>query len=191
MSAATPLGFIPIGTKIYLKNKELVKVEDLKFGDEVLSIKILDDSIKNSFDMHCKYLKPKNTEIIDIDKIQLSSSYITNIKFSGYSDKDTYLINNIDYVDKNQMMLIMEVLEDDKRIKIKTANTLDLSAISYNKYSGSLEKDIKTDTKDFIVFDNKINSCILASDKIPLFSMSLLDNEFYITENLILFSRSI
>ena len=34
-------GFIPIGTKIYLKNRELVEIENLKFGDEILSVNLL------------------------------------------------------------------------------------------------------------------------------------------------------
>ena len=48
-------GFIPIGTKIYLKNRELVEIENLKFGDEILSVNLLGEDIESSAEIYFKY----------------------------------------------------------------------------------------------------------------------------------------
>lgn len=184
-----PLGFIPIGTKIYLKNKELIEVENLKFGDEILSISILNENLKSPIDVYNEYLSTKKE--IAIEQLQISSSYITDIRYFGYSNNNIISIDNLGHIEKDQLFLVMSGVEDKNIVTVKNKERLDFNDESNPEYIISLEKDIKTDTKDFFIFSNKINSISPTDNKIPLFSMSLSNSNFYVTENMILLGRNI
>jgi hypothetical protein len=184
-----PLGFIPIGTKIYLKNKELIEVENLKFGDEILSISILNENLKSPIDVYNEYLNTKKE--IAIEQLQISSSYITDIRYVGYSNNNIISIDNLGHIEQGQLFLVMHKHEDKNIIITKNKEGLDPNFEINSQYVVSLEKDIKTDTKDFFIFSNKINSISLIDNKIPLFSMSLSNSNFYVTENMILLGRNI
>ena len=69
-------------------------------------------------------------------------------------------------------------------------NTLNINNEPELEYFVSLEKDIKTDTEDFFVFDKQIKSASLTTSKAPLFSMSLSNGNFYVTENMILLGKN-
>ena len=195
-------GFIPIGTKIYLKNRELVEIENLKFGDEILSVNLLGEDIESSAEIYFKYCN-NNKIKINPEQLQISSSYITDIRHYGqYNHKIISLSdidNNVSLVHESQLFLTVNTLvqgkgdalvEDEKIVKIKTVNTLNINNEPELEYFVSLEKDIKTDTEDFFVFDKQIKSASLTTSKAPLFSMSLSNGNFYVTENMILLGKN-
>lgn len=184
------LGFIPMGTKIYLKNKQLVEVQNLKFGDEILSISIFNENSGSLIDTYYKYFD--NEEIkITIDQLYISSSYITDIRYQGHSDKNIVEIDNFGHIEQNQPFLVMNKFTGENIFKVKNISRLDFNNESDSEYMVSLEKDIKTDTKDFFIFNDKIKNISIVENKIPLFSMSLSNGNFYVTENMILLGTNI
>jgi len=71
------LGAIPLSEKIYLSNKILVNAEDLKVGDKVLSLKVLDANIKDSIDFYDNYIKqPKQIEKFELTEATIYSVYL-------------------------------------------------------------------------------------------------------------------
>jgi len=183
-------GFIPIGTKIYLKNKQLIEIENLKFGDEVLSINILNENIKSNIDTYYRYFE-NNDLSINMDQLNISSSHITDIRYCGYSGENIFFINELEKMADEQPLLIMEKNGDLDVVKLKTRTSLTISEDLSSSYIISLEKNIQTDTKEFFNFNNKITSTTLLKNPVPLFSMSLSNGNLYVTENLILLGRNI
>ncbi len=186
-------GFIPIRTKLYLKNRELVNVENLKFGDEILSIKLLDTEITNPADIFYKYFISKDIKRIYKNDLELSSSIITNICRVDSSKNDLVKVNDNEAIFNNQIFIASDPNPDSSEIQLlRTAwltseSSLDLSKIA----PGYLNKDIKTDTKNILLFDKEISSCSVVNEKLPMFSISLSNNNFYLTENFILLGASV
>jgi hypothetical protein len=195
---------LPFGTKVYLEDKTLKKVQDLKFGDKVLSIKINDKECLNHSELYAKYLKKDNndsTRYIEKELISLSS---TNV-YSVFTIKDytSFIGLNNNVVSEITPVLISKTKSDPQQFYIKDSR--DMSAIIKNsesesdKYylqslaaqSFSLNKNIDNsevfiDSENFL-FNEQITQIDSNIKNQPSVSVVLLDNHLLITEHFICF----
>lgn len=184
-------GAIPAGTKIYLEDRTLINIEDISIGDKLLSLKIEDDSINNSFDFYKKYVSDKSIKIPK-NKLSFSSATVYQINLlkeipSSQYYKTMYYNNPIfvDFLDND--IAISEIkdslYEEDKPedIKIKKENFRNFeNFITFSRNS------FKEDYLDEIF--NKDSFQMQSSNAVdfgisPYYSLSLLDNYFYFSEN--------
>jgi hypothetical protein len=93
------MGF-PIGTKVYLEDKTLKNIEDLQFGDKVLSIKIKNSENLSPSEFYYKYITsngtPKARSIKNEDVILCSAKV-----YSVFIDKNFKILNSL-----NEKMLL-------------------------------------------------------------------------------------
>lgn len=176
-------GFIPAGTKIYLKNKQLINIEHIKFGDEVLSIKILDGDLTNPLDIYEKYINVKDKKEIDLEKIKFSSSFVTDIRLLGHKQEELIMINNSNVIDKDQPVIFKN---DKNKFEINTCsnllnNNLDMLFVSISN----------EENKEEFTFNDSVKNSKPTQNKFPCFSMILSNNNFYITESAILLGRNL
>lgn len=165
-------GSFAVGTKIYMHDKTLKNIEDLNFGDSVLSLKIKNIDIEDNFSFYNKYiLHTEGNEIsIPIDNAEFCTATVFSIKKIKSSPK-VFKINN-SIIGQNQFIAKISNLED-KEIFLAKNTTL-----------GNTQLIAKFNIQDNVNF---IPEPILKSeiiDNVPMVSIGLLDNYFYFTENL-------
>lgn len=71
------LGAIPLNEKIYLSNKTLINIEDLKVGDKLFSLEVIDKDIKDSIDFYDKYIVPGK----EIENFKLTEAEVYSVYF--------------------------------------------------------------------------------------------------------------
>lgn len=179
------LGAIPLSEKIYLSNKTLVNAEDLKVGDKVLSLKILDEDIKDSIDFYEKYIKEKK----QIDNFELSEATV----YSVYLDRESrgkFLKIGNQFIHHGQYIAASYSEEENSPIfgffrswnisHVKNSNNLKIL---------KLKKDFSTlDLEELKIFDYQdfdSTEELLESDSV---SINIVGGHFYFTENFILFA---
>lgn len=177
-------GFIPAGTKIYLKNKQLINIEHIKFGDEVLSIKVLDDDLKTPLDIYEKYINVKNKTELDLDKVKVSSSFVMDIRLLGHKQEELIMINNSNVIDKDQPVLFKN---NKNKFEINTCSNL----LNNNNLDMLFTSIDNQENKENFIFNISVKDSKPTQNKFPCFSMILLNNDFYITESAILLGRSL
>jgi len=184
------LGAIPLSEKIYLSNKTLVNAEDLKVGDKVLSLKILDEDIKDSIDFYEKYIKEKK----QVDNFQLSEATV----YSVYLDKESrgkFVKMGNQFVHHGQY--IATAMSEGKVFSKENPPILDfykswtvphikgLTNIKIVK----LKKDFSTlDLEEFKIFDYQDFDSTEELLESNSFSINIVGGHFYFTENFILFA---
>lgn len=178
-------GALPLGTKIYLENKSLVNIENLRVGDKVLSLKIDDSDIKNSKDFYLKYVLSDN--MIELNNLEVSSATVSKVNIlkdrydSFYYSKSMYVNNPIIARVIDNKISVSHV-NDKKRELFNISNTeykkiKDFKTYELPSYSEDIVNKILTGTETDISFK------MTAS---PYISISLKDNYFYFSENLCL-----
>lgn len=184
---------IPEGTKIYLQDKTLVPVEDLKFGSELLSLKVDDFSIDSGNDFYNKYVKnSKITNKILSDKLSIDSATVCEIKkisknllinnsvsinpiLSIFYNNDIYCITKNEFLnmksESNEKIIELEnpndILFSSFKIFGMTIDYIDNMFIE-NSYISSFKKD-----NIYIPFNKDCN----------YYSISLSKNYFYFSEH--------
>lgn len=195
---------LPFGTKVYLEDKTLKRVQDLKFGDKVLSIKINDKECSNHSELYTKYLKKDefyNNKHIEKQAISLSSTYV----YSVFTIKDytNFIGLNNNIVSEATPVLVSKTKSDPQQFYIKDSR--DMSVIIKNsesendKYytqslaaqSFSLNKNIDNDEvfidSENLLFQKQITQINSNIKKQPAVKVVLLDNHLLITEHFICF----
>lgn len=180
------LGAIPLSEKIYLSNKTLVNAEDLKVGDKVLSLKILDEDIKDSIDFYEKYIKEEK----QVDNFELSEATV----YSVYLDKESrgkFVKIGNQFIHHGQYIAAGQFFEGTnapifgfyKSWTIPHLSNLDNVKIL------KLKKDFSTlDLDQLKIFDYQdfdSTEELLESDSV---SINIVGGHFYFTENFILFA---
>lgn len=184
------LGAIPLSEKIYLSNKTLVNAEDLKVGDKVLSLKILDEDIKDSIDFYEKYIKEKK----QVDNFQLSEATV----YSVYLDKESrgkFVKMGNQFVHHGQY--IATSMPEGRVFSKESHPILDfykswtvphikgLTNIKIVK----LKKDFSTlDLEELKIFDYQDFDSTEELLESNSFSINIVGGHFYFTENFILFA---
>lgn len=196
---------LPFGTKVYLENKTLKKVEDLTFGDKVLSVKIEDPECTNLSNLYIKYLKKHkslNNKHIERQAISLSSTYIYSIfkhkHYTNFVSLNNQLISDITpfLISKSSQDPEIFYLKDSRDIIPKIDDSGNkkyfiqyLGAQSFGINTNSLDKNIFIDL-DNVFLQNKIESVELHIEPQPAVEVILLDNHLLITENFICFGSA-
>jgi hypothetical protein len=182
-------GSIPIGTKIYLSDKTLIKVEDLKIGDEVLSIKILDDEIEDLFDLYKKYLY-SHKEFISSFKINFTKAKVSN-KLLDKTSREFVFINDVP-IGRNKIILVADekfYSGNDKILNYTIASAQKILQKSNNFKISSINIDFSTSEDTFFI-NNHINNISLKTNETPSFNLSIIGGDFYFTENFIIMANS-
>ena len=194
---------LPFGTKVYLEDKTLKKVEDLSFGDKVLSFKIKEDTSLNHSEFYYKYTKKDsigNHKSIKVKDLELSSATVYSVfldkQKTDFISFNNNLISSIQpvLISKNMESLEEFFLKDSRDIiaKMQEANNTEsylipsLAAQSFSINADILNKNIFIDS-DNIFLQNQIKTFEVNLEAQPGISILLLDNHFLITENFICF----
>jgi hypothetical protein len=193
---------LPFGTKVYLENKTLKKVEDLVFGDKVLSVKIEDSECTDHSSLYRKYLKKdsdSNNKYIEKQAISLSSTYVYSIFKQKHYANFIDLNNNI--ISAIWPFLVSKTFENPEKIYIKDSRDMVhrmndsedekyfmqyLGAQSFGINSNSLNKNIFIDS-DNVFLQKRIDCVELNVKPQPVVGVVLLDNHLLVTENFICF----
>jgi hypothetical protein len=193
---------LPFGTKVYLENKTLKKVEDLNFGDKVLSVKIEDPECTNHSNLYSKYLKKdesSDNKYIEKQTISLSSTYVYSVfKHKNYTN---FISLNNKVISAITPFLISKTKMSPDRFYIKDSRDMvpkinDRENEQYfMQYLGAQSFDINTNALDrniFIDSDNvflqkQIESVELNIKPQPAVEVILLDNHLLVTESFLCF----
>lgn len=194
-------GAIPMGTKIYLEDRTLVKVEDLTIGSKLLSLKVEDDTIKNSLDFYYKYVFGKDS-FIPKSSLSFDSAIVSQINLikgtpSSQYYKTMYYNNPIivDFVSdhyENKPCLIMSHISDNFYQQNIDDDRFNFKKVNYGNFKNFISfkrKKLKSNYLDEILYQN--NPKLLIDEytefsTTPYYSISLLNNYIYFTENLCL-----
>jgi hypothetical protein len=193
---------LPFGTKVYLENKTLKKVEDLNFGDKVLSVKIEDPECANHSNLYNKYLKKdesSNNKYIEKQTISLSSTYVYSVfKHKNYTN---FISLNNKVISAITPFLISKTEIAPERFYIKDSrdmvprmNDIEneqyfmqyLGAQSFEINTNALDKNIFIDS-DNVFLQKQIESVELNIKPQPAVEIVLLDNHLLVTENFLCF----
>ena len=193
---------LPFGTKVYLENKTLKKVEDLNFGDKVLSVKIEDPECTNHSNLYSKYLKKdesSNIKYIEKQTISLSSTYVYSVfkhkNYTNFISLNNKVISAITpfLISKTKMSPEMFYIKDSRDIVSKINNSEDdqyfmqyLGAQSFDINTNALDKNIFIDS-DNVFLQKQIESVELNIKPQPAVEVILLDNHLLVTENFLCF----
>jgi hypothetical protein len=184
------MGF-PIGTKVYLENKTLKNIEDLQFGDKVLSIKIKNSNNLNPSEFYYKYITsngtPKALSIKNEDVVLCSATV-----YCVFIDKNLKTISSLNeknLLGTNSILMQTEFESEDMYLKSvnKIINTLKFDQ-SFQYYIKSLNANYSNMDQSFLQI--KIDNFTLETDTQGLVYLELLDNYFFLTEDFICFSDS-
>lgn len=186
------LGAIPLSEKIYLSNKTLVNIEDLKVGDKILSLKVLDNNIKDSIDFYEKYIKKEK----QVDNFELSEATV----YSVYLDKESkgkfvkmgnQFVHHGQYIAAGQFSDI-ELKDEEKNIPIfgfykswTIPHLSNLDDLKILKLKQNFSTDDEENLKIFDYQDFDSTEELLESDSA---SINIVGGHFYFTENFILFA---
>jgi hypothetical protein len=180
------LGAIPLNEKIYLSNKTLVNAEDLKIGDKILSLKILDEDIKDSTDFYEKYIKEEKR----VDKFELSEATV----YSVYLDKESrgkFVKTGNQFIHHGQYIAVGEFWTD-KNIPIfgfyKSWTIPHLSNLDNLKILKLKENFTTYNLEELKIFDYQDFDSTEELLEGNSFSINIVGGHFYFTENFILFA---
>ena len=167
-----------------------MNAEDLKVGDKVLSLKILDEDIKDSIDFYEKYIKEKK----QVDNFQLSEATV----YSVYLDKESrgkFVKMGNQFVHHGQY--IATAMPEERVFSKENPPILDfykswtvphikgLTNIKIVK----LKKDFSTlDSEELKIFDYQDFDSTEELLESNSFSINIVGGHFYFTENFILFA---
>jgi len=182
------MGF-PIGTKVYLENKTLKNIEDLQFGDKVLSIKIKNSENLNPSKFYYKYITsnttPQALSIKNKDVILCSATV-----YSVFVDQNFTSFNSLNdkkLLSTNPILIQTDFESEDMYLKnvnnIINILTSDQSLQYFIKSLDSNHLNI-----DRLFLETKIDNFNLNIVKQGFVSLELLDNYFFVTEDFICFS---
>ena len=184
------MGF-PIGTKVYLENKTLKNIEDLQFGDKVLSIKIKNLENLNPSEFYYKYITsngiPKASAIKKQDVVLCSATV-----YSVFIDKNFKIVSSL-----NEKMLLgtnsilMQPNFESEDMYLRSVNKI----INNLQFDQSFQYFVKSLNPNHLDIDQsflqtKIDNFIIDIDTQGLVYLELLDNCFFLTEDFISFSDS-
>ena len=184
------MGF-PIGTKVYLENKTLKNIEDLQFGDKVLSIKIKNLKNLNPSEFYYKYRASKGTPkalAIKNEDVVLCSATVYCV-FIDKNVKTTNSLNEKKLLDTNSILIQTEFESEDMYLKSvnKIIDTLKFDQ-SFQYYIKSLNPNHPNMDQSFLQI--KIDNFTPETNTQGLVYLELLDNYFFLTEDFICFSDS-
>jgi len=184
------MGF-PIGTKVYLENKTLKNIEDLQFGDKVLSIKIKNSKNLNPSEFYYKYITSNGTPkalAIKNEDVVLCSATVYCV-FIDKNVKTTSSLNEKKLLGTNSILMQRESESEDMYLKSvnKIINTLKFDQ-SFQYFVKSLNANHLDTDQSFL--QTKIDNFVLDIDTQCLVYLELLDNYFFLTEDFICFSDS-
>lgn len=175
------IGHLPSDTKIYLSNKKLVNIKDIKIGDAVLSLKLPNIENKTRFDFLSYFI---DKDLSDIENnFEISQSYVTSV--SHIKNNINFLLFNNCLIYKNQPVLIY-----DKGIpKIMIANEL---VDMINEDRDLLKAKVNIEEENLNIFiKEKIDKPVSEQSDQISFYLNLLDNHLYFTENFIIFGGNL
>jgi hypothetical protein len=182
------MGF-PIGTKVYLEDKTLKNIEDLQFGDKVLSIKIKNSENLNPSKFYYKYITsnttPQSLSIKNEDVILCSATV-----YSVFVDQNFTSFNSLNdkrLLSTNPILIQTDFESED--IYLKNVNNIInilTSDQSLQYFIKSLDPNHLNIDRSFL--ETKIDSFNLNIAKQGFVSLELLDNYFFLTEDFICFS---
>ena len=184
------MGF-PIGTKVYLEDKTLKNIEDLQFGDKVLSIKIKNSKNLSPSEFYYEYITsngtPKALAIKNEDVVLCSATV-----YCVFIDKNVKTISSLnekELLGTNSILMQTEFESEDMYLKNvnKIINTLKFDQ-SFKYYIKSLNANYPNTDQSFLQI--KIDNFTLETDRQGLVYLELLDNYFFLTEDFICFSDS-
>lgn len=193
---------LPFGTKVYLEDKTLKKIEDLTFGDKVLSVKIEDSECIDHSSLYRKYLKKdssSNNDYIEKQAISLSSTYVYSVfKHKNYTN---FISLNNKIISTTTPFLVSKTFENPEKLYIKDSRDMVqimkngedekyfmqyLGAQSFVINTNSLNKNIFIDS-DNVFLQKRIESVELNIKPQPAVDVVLLDNHLLVTENFLCF----
>lgn len=182
------MGF-PIGTKVYLENKTLKNIEDLQFGDKVLSIKIknLENLKPSGFYYNCITLNntPQALSIKNSD-VTLCSATVYSV-FIDKNFKNFSSLNEKMLLSTNSILIQEDFESDDMYLKNVNSITNRLTSDqSLQYFIKSLDANHLNIDRSFL--ETKIDNFNPNVVKQGLVSLELLDNYFFLTEDFICFS---
>ena len=174
------LGHLPLDTKIYLSNKELVDIKKIKIGDEILSLKLKGSENKTKFDFLCDFL---NKDLSNIeDGFELSKTYVTSV--GTVKGEINFLLFNECLIYKDQPVLIYQ----NSTPKIIVANEI-IDLIKQDRYILKTRFNYENESNIFIKekIENSINTEIQRSS----FYLNTLNNDLFFTEHYVIFGGNV
>ena len=193
---------LTFGTKVYLEDKTLKKIEDLTFGDKVLSVKIEDPECIDHSSLYRKYLKKdssSNNDYIEKQAISLSSTYVYSVfKHKNYTN---FISLNNKIISTITPFLVSKTFENPEKLYIKDSRDIVqimsngedekyfmqyLGAQSFVINTNSLNKNIFIDS-DNVFLQKRIENVELNIKPQPAVDVVLLDNHLLVTENFLCF----
>jgi len=182
------MGF-PIGTKVYLEDKTLKNIEDLQFGDKVLSIKIKNSENLNPSKFYYKYITsnttPQSLSIKNEDVILCSATV-----YSVFVDQNFTSFNSLNdkrLLSTNPILIQTDFESEDMYLKnVNNIINILTSDQSLQYFIKSLDPNHLNIDRSFL--ETKIDSFNLNIAKQGFVSLELLDNYFFLTEDFICFS---
>lgn len=176
-------GSLSINEKIYLSNKTLIEVKNLKVGDKILSLKIKDDEIKDIVDIYKKYIiQNKPIENFEVSESEVYSISINNKKTTPFIELNKSSINHYKYIAVEsrfvsnfilQNAYILNFISDEYKRKIKKLNPI-FSTENLENLEIFIDYDYnKNKNKEY--HDSSIK-------------IDIVDGHFYFTENFVIFA---
>lgn len=178
-------GSLSINEKIYLSNKTLVEVKNLKVGDKILSLKVKDDEIKDIVDIYKKYIvENEPIKNFEISESEVYSVYINNEKTTPFIELNKFPINHYKYIavdytsnfSKNFILreaYMLTLIDDEHKRKIRKLNPL-FSTENLENLEIFIDYDYsKNKNKEY--HDSSIK-------------IDIVDGHFYFTENFVVFA---
>jgi hypothetical protein len=184
------MGF-PIGTKVYLENKTLKNIEDLQFGDKVLSIKIKNSENLNPSEFYYKYITSKTTpqalSIKNEDVILCSATVYSVFVDKNFINSSFNSLNDKRLLSTNPILIQTDFESGDMYLKnVNNIINILISDQSLQHFIKSLDPNHLNIDRSFL--ETKIDSFNLNITEQSFVSLELLDNYFFLTEDFICFS---
>jgi hypothetical protein len=182
------MGF-PIGTKVYLEDKTLKNIEDLQFGDKVLSIKIKNTENLSPSEFYYKYITSKTTpQVLSIknEDVILCSATVYSV-FVDQNFTNFNSLNDKRLLSTNPILIQTDFESEDMYLKnVNSIINILTSDQSLQYFIKSLDPNHLNIDRSFL--EIKIDNFNLNIAKQGLVSLELLDNYFFLTEDFICFS---
>lgn len=198
------MGF-PSGTRVYLEDKTLKNIEDLNFGDKILSIKIKNSETLNHFKFYNKYFNLNNNRnhknvFIKTEDLVLCSATVYSI-LTYKIDGGCVQLNNKTLFEQN--LILIQNGKNSESVYLQSAYSI-RSTIEKNDENSHLflkslavePSNLNIDTAndnfsidpDRVFLETQINDFNFDAPAQTLVCLILLDNHFLLTENFICFN---
>jgi hypothetical protein len=178
-------GSLSINEKIYLSNKTLVEVKNLKVGDKILSLKVKDDEIKDIVDIYKKYIiQNKPIENFEVSESEVYSISINNEKITPFIELNKSPINHYKYIAVDYKTRFAS------DFMLQNAYTLNIIDEEYKRKIRKLNPSFSTENLEnleiFIDYDYSKNKNKEYHDS--SIKIDIADGHFYFTENFVIFA---